>query len=142
MSSSHDSIIRRAFSDPLAFDELNEFLVDHSRYRKSVMRVWLSKDIIDDLRSLVPNLPPGLALARDAIMSLLEEVPVCQSADPETTIERLKNYLQMRTPAETPKVRKLTIAPPAPQMAPQLSAEQIAALLQLLNQRPQNQEGE
>ena len=144
MSSSYESIIRRAFSDPLAFEELNEFLADHSRYRKSVMRVWFSRETIEELRMMIPNLPPGLALARDAIMALLDEVPACQSADPQTTLDRLKSYLEMKASTESPKmwVRNQTPLPPRPQTPPQLTPEQIRALLQLLQSAQNEQQGE
>ena len=93
--SAEESITEQIFSDPDIFDEVNEFVRDILGYRKSVMRVWLSKPQIESLRPLFPNLSPSTLLARDTIMSKLDDLPLCQSSDPETTIERLKKFLRM-----------------------------------------------
>ena len=76
---------------------MNNLLRDITGYRKSVMRVWMTKDVINDLRSVI-SLPSSLTLARDTVLSLFEDLPLCKSADPDLSIERLKSYFEMKNP--------------------------------------------
>ena len=119
---SAQSILQRVFSDLEAFEEMNNFLRDITAYRKSVMRVWITKEVITDLRSVIPTLPASLTLARDTVLSLFEDLPLCKSGDPETSIERLKSYFEMKNP------KSVVVS----EYEDQTLAQQIRLLTQLL----------
>lgn len=102
---SKESLVSRIFTDLATFEELNEFARDMLGYRKSIMRVWLNRAAIDSLRPVMPNLPQGVAMARDYVMSMLDDLPLCQSSDPETTIDHLRAYFTMKIRARRPDPR-------------------------------------
>ena len=136
--SAEESITQQIFSDPDLFDEVNELVRDILGYRKNVMRVWLNKRQIDSLRPVFPNLPPSITLARETILSKLDTLPLCQSSDPETAIDRLKDVLRM-TQKNNP-----TAWVAVDEKKPESKDDEIKRLLQLFlkNYNPPQREGQ
>ena len=137
--SAEESITQQIFSDPELFDEVNELVRDILGYRKNVMRVWLNKPQIDSLRSVFPNLPPSVTIARETILSKLDTLPLCQSSDPETAIDRLKNFLRM-----TQKHHSTAWVAVDEKKSENLKDDEIKRLLELFikNYKPPQQEGQ
>lgn len=71
--------------------EVQEFVLDVNNYRKTVMRPYLKRDVINELRDigLVPY-QVNVTIAREMVMEWIDEHPVVKSSSPDKVITKIK----------------------------------------------------